>query len=92
MSVSTPAAVGTGSALALGPQALAPAVQWGAKCIASNAWLVPSEAETLSVSAVLIFLGGGVIWMLVTLVRWFFKKHHIIEENGNAPLMPVINP
>ena len=92
MSVSTPAAVGTGSALALGPQALAPAVQWAAKCLSTSTFVIPDDAETLSISAVLIFFGGGVIWMLVTLVRYWFKKHHIIEENGNAPLMPVINP
>lgn len=88
-SVSTPAAVGTGSALALGPQALAPAIMWSAKWASSGTMPLPTDTEALSLSAVTIFIGGGVIWMLVTLVRWFFRKHHIIEETTNGP---VINP
>jgi hypothetical protein len=87
--MSTPAAVGTGSAIALGPQVLSPAVNWAAGWISAGMMPIPSEAESLSISSVIIFLGGGVVWMLATLVRWFFKKHHIIEE---VPDEKIINP
>lgn len=87
--VSTPAAVSSASALALGPAALSPAVMWTAKWIGTGQMPLPTESEALSLSAVIIFVAGGVIWMLVTLVRWFFRKHHIIEEGNNGQ---VINP
>lgn len=88
MAVSTPAAVGTGSALALGPQALTPAIVWLAKWISTGVMPLPTESEATSLAVVTIFVGGGVVCTIVTLVRWIFKKHHIIEENGNGKVHP----
>ncbi len=92
MAVSAPAAGGIGVASALGPQAISPALGWMLSWIATGAMPVPTEAELMSIAVLVLFFGGGIVWAVVTIVRWFFVKHHIIEEDRNVPLMPVINP
>jgi hypothetical protein len=82
MAVSTPAAVGTGSALALGPTVVAPVIGWAADY--SQLQPPPPDAALQGAATIAVFIGGGVAWTVVTLVRHLFRKHHIIEENGSG--------
>lgn len=88
-SVSTPAALSGGTALGLAPAAITPGISWVAKWISGGSLPLPTEPEATSIAVVILFIGGGVVWTVVTLVRWAFRKHHIIEEGGNGQ---VVNP
>lgn len=72
--------VGSGIGLALGPQAVSPTLGWLLQWAHDGSMPIPTEAVLTSASTIVVFFGGGLVWLTVTLVRWALAKRGIIKE------------
>lgn len=76
-------ATATGTTLALGPQSLKPVIGWLAEL--SQVQPLPNEDAQLGIATLGVFLGGGLVWLTVTLVRYALAKRGIIAQTQEKP-------